>query len=418
VNGEYIGFDDNIHTVDTGRLQYANYSGWDIYRTQLQLIAMLDPKVGSDIAQSMVADAEQGGGLPIWSVANDEAGGMVGDPGALMVANIYAFGGKDFDTRTALSHMLHDAVDTTAHSRLYMARPGLSDYLKLGYIPVSVADDPFYLKSAAATTLEETSADFAISAFANSLGDKATARKFLERSANWRRLFDPGSGFIRPRKADGQFLSGFTPDSGVGFAEGTAAQYTWMIPYNMKGLIDAVGGREKAAQRLDDYFSQYWGGMHVNLGNEPSFNDPWVYNWTGQAWRTQKTVRKVVNDLFQPVPKGIPGNDDLGAMSSWLVLADLGLYPMIPGMGGVTLNSPLFPSVHVHAGARSFQIEAPGATDNAYIDKVTLDGKPISNNWVLWDQLTQSSMLVFTLRPDPNKSWGGEPPSFWLDANR
>jgi predicted alpha-1,2-mannosidase len=418
VNGEYIGFDDKIHTVESGRLQYANFSGWDIYRTQVQLIAMLFPKVGSDIAQSMVLDAEQGGGFPIWSVANDEAGGMVGDPGTLIVANLYAFGGKDFDTRTALIQMIRAATDTSAHSRLYMARPGLSDYLKLGYIPVSVANDPFYLKSAAATTLEETSADFAISAFANRLGDAATAKEFIERSANWRKLFDPGSGFIRPRKLDGDFLPDFTPASGIGFAEGTSAQYTWMIPYDMKGLINAVGGRENATQRLDDYLSQYSGGMHVNLGNEPSFGDPWIYNWTCQAWRTQQAVRRIVSDLFQPLPGGIPGNDDLGAMSSWLVLADLGLYPMIPGVGGVTLNSPLFPSVRVHAGNRSFRIEAPGAPSNVYIGNVVLDGKPISNNWVLWDQLTQSSALTFTLAPEPSPSFGGEPPSFSPGADR
>ncbi len=418
VNGEYVGFDDKIHTVESGRLQYANFSGWDIYRTQVQLIAMLFPKVGSDIAQSMVLDAQQGGGFPIWSVANDEAGGMVGDPGTLIVANLYAFGGKDFDTRTALAQMIRAAVDTTAHSRLYKARPGLSDYLKLGYIPTSVADDPFYLKSSAATTLEETSADFAISAFANYLGDAATAQKFLERSANWRKLFDSSSRFIRPRKADGQFLPGFTPGSGVGFAEGSSAQYTWMIPYDLKGVVDAVGGRERAVRRLDDYFSQYSGGMHFNLGNEPSFCDPWVYNWTGHGWLAQKVVRKIVSDLFQPLPGGIPGNDDLGATSSWLVFADLGLYPMIPGVGGVTLNSPLFPSVRVHAGDRTFRIVAPQAANNIYIGKVVLDGKTVSNNWIPWNQLGQSSTLTFTLVPEPDTKWGGEPPSYSPEAVR
>lgn len=412
VNGEYIGFDDKIHTVESGRLQYADFSGWDIYRTQVQLIAMLFPKVGSDIAQSMILDAEQGGGFPIWSVANDEAGGMVGDPGTLIVANLYAFGGKNFDTHSALIQMIRAATDTTAHSRLYMARPGMSDYLKLDYIPVSVANDPFYLKSAAATTLEETSADFAISAFANYLGDAATARKFLERSTNWRKLFDSSTRFIRPRKADGQFLPDFTPGSGVGFAEGSSAQYTWMIPYDLKGVVDAVGGPERAVRRLDDYFSQYCGGMHFNLANEPSFADPWVYNWTGHGWLAQKAVRKIVSDLFQPLPGGIPGNDDLGATSSWLVFADLGLYPMIPGVGGVTLNSPLFPSVRVHAGDRTFRIEAPQAANNIYIGKVVLDGKPVSNNWILWNRLSQSSTLTFTLVPEPDTKWGGEPPSY------
>jgi predicted alpha-1,2-mannosidase len=412
VNGEYIGFDDKVHFVEPNRLQYANYSGWDIYRTQVQLVTMLFPKIGSDIAQSMVADAEQGGGLPIWSVANDEAGGMIGDPGALIVANIYAFGGRDFNTHAALQDMVRAAVDPKVHSRLYMERPGLSDYLKLGYIPVSTGNDPFYLKSAAATTLEETSADFAIAAFAKELGDRVTAKTFLERSTNWRKLFDPVTHYIRPRKADGQFLPNFTPGSGIGFAEGTSAQYTWMIPYDMRGVVNSIGGREVAAKRLDHYFSRYSGGMFFNISNEPSFGDPWVYNWTGHPWMTQRVIHKTVSDLFQALPGGIPGNDDLGATSSWLVLADLGLYPMIPGIGGVTLNSPLFPSVRVSTGTHVFHIEAPDAADNIYIDNVTLDGKPVINNWIMWDKLSHSSRLIFILVREPNRNWGGEPPSF------
>jgi hypothetical protein len=197
VNGEYIGFDGKIHTA-RGRVQYANYSGWDIYRSQVQLITILLPKVGSDIAESLVADAQQGGGLPIWPVANDESGVMAGDPSDGIIASVYAFGGHDFDTKAALAAMLHGATDPTAHIRLYPERPGLAEYLSKGYI-ANTDDDG----GAASVTLEDTNADFAIAQFAKAMGDMKTDRQFLTRSAYWRNIFDPETKYIRARGEDG-----------------------------------------------------------------------------------------------------------------------------------------------------------------------------------------------------------------------
>lgn len=409
-NGEYIGFDDKIHHVEEGRLQYANFSGWDIYRCQVELLAMLFPKQASDIAESLVKDAEQGGGLPIWPVANDESSVMVGDPSDAILAGIYAFGARAFDTKEALEYMLRGADNPDTRVRLYPERPHLKELLSLGYIPESES-----AQGSASITLEDQNADFAISRMAAALGDKSTSDRMLERSANWQKLFDPETRYIRPRMPDGSFMQKFTSSSADGFVEGNTAQYTWMVPYDLEGVVKAVGGGDAAKSRLDDYFSQYgtWnGGPYFYISNEPSFGNPWIYNWTGHPWRAQEVVRKTLTDLFTSTPDGLPGNDDLGATSSWAVFAQLGFYPEIPGVGGLTLNSPTFAKVTLQLGDRKFEILAPGAPANPYVKEVTLDGKPVTNWWIQWDQVAKSSRLHFKLSAVPNKDAGDRPPSY------
>ncbi len=415
VNGEYMGFDSKVHTAQA-RIQYANYSGWDIYRSQVQLITMLLPKVGSDIAESLVVDAQQGGGLPIWPVANDESGVMVGDPSDPILASIYAFGGHDFDTSAALTAMLHGATDPKAHVRLYPERPGLADYMSKGYIPESNE-----IRGAASVTLEDTNADFAIAQFAKAMGDGTTEQEFLKRSAYWRNIFDPDTKYIRPRDASGKFLPDFTPGESTGFVEGNSSQYTWMIPYDFKSVIEAIGGPETAKERLDSYFSQYGEFDHLDepyffIGNEPSFGDPWIYNWAGYPWRTQEVVRKTLGDLFTDTPGGVPGNDDLGATSSWVVFADLGFYPEIPGVGGVTTNSPVFPEVKLLLGDHPLEIVGAGAPEKKYVKAISLDGSPIRNWWISWNQLSKAKRLEFTLSDTTNHEAGETPPSYPADS--
>jgi predicted alpha-1,2-mannosidase len=412
VNGEYIGFDDKVHVV-TGRAQYANFSGWDIYRCQVQLLAMLFPEEASDVAQSLVADAEQGGALPVWAAANDEVGAMVGDPSACIIAGIYGFGARAFDAQTALKAMLRGANDPQVRSRQFLERPDLEEYLRLGY----VADRGRGGSGAASVTLEYQNADFAISRFAASLGDLTAAQALLERSGQWRKIFDSGTRYIRARGVDGHFLPNFTPGNEAGFVEGNSAQYTWMIPYDLAGVIAAMGGPEAARERLDEYFSQYYdytlkNGPYFAIGNEPSFGNPWIYNWTGHPWRTQEVVRKTLHALFSPRPDGLPGNDDLGATSSWVVFAQLGMYPEIPGVGGVTLNSPAFPEVALRLGKRVLRITAEGAPSKLYVENVRLDGEQVRNWWIDWERLSRASNLKFSLSTEPNRDPGQQPPSF------
>jgi predicted alpha-1,2-mannosidase len=410
-NGEYIGFDDKVHTAK-GRIQYANYSGWDIYRSQVQLITMLMPKVGSDMAQSLVADAEEGGGLPIWPVANDESSVMVGDPSDGILAGIYAFGGHDFDAEAALRVMVRGAEDPAAHSRLYPERPGLAEYLQKGYIAASPA-----IGGSAAVTLEDESADFAISQLALSLHQEALSKRYLSRSANWTKLFDTQTGYIRPKDPAGNFSPKFDITSWDGFVEGNAAQYTWMVPYDLKGLIQTVGGNAAVNHRLDDYFSQYgsWAlnrGPYFFIANEPSFGNPWIYNWSGEPWHAQEVVRKTLHDIFTATPDGEPGNDDLGATSSWIVFSQLGMFPEIPGVGGLAVNSPVFPKAVLKLGDHEVRIIAAGAPEELYVRELNVDGKRIRNWWLDWDVLRRADEVRFTLSPTPVKEPGEPPPSF------
>jgi predicted alpha-1,2-mannosidase len=415
INGEYRGFDGNVHSRKD-HVQYANFSGWDIYRSQVQLIAMLFPDVASDMAQSLRLDAEQGGGLPIWPVANDESSVMVGDPSDLMIANIYAFGGRNFDARGAFSAMLKGADDPRTHVRLYPQRPHLDEYLDKGY--VAQRGDSASSAGAASVTLEYANADFAVSRLASALADDQDARRFLVRSTNWRKLLDNETGFIRPRDENGLYLRDFSIAKSDGFVEGNSAQYTWMVPYDLNGLITAMGGPAVANARLDEYFKQYgrWTGSgytpHFFISNEPSFGDPWIYNWTGEPWRTQQVVRACLKDLFTNSIGGIPGNDDLGATSSWAVLAFLGIYPEIPGVGGFALNTPAFPTVTLKVGERELHILAPGPADRAYIERVSLDGHDLQSLWLDLDRLKEVSNLEFVLAAAPSHTKWQPPPSF------
>jgi len=410
-NGDYIGFDDNVHNAKD-RIQYANFSGWDIYRSQVQLITMLMPKIASDIAQSLVVDAEQGGGLPRWPVANDETSCMIGDPASIILADIYAFGGHDFDVEAALKAMMRGADDPTTHSRMNLERPGLADYLAKGYVPQSGA-----IRNSASVTLEYETADFAISRFALALGKPAIANKYFARTTGWRGLFDPQVKYLRARVQDGTFMPDFTTEKTIGFSEGNSAQYTWMIPWDLKDLVSVIGGPDATNSRLDDYFSRYsdWGvnnAPYFFIANEPSFGDPWVYDWTGKPWRTQEVLRKTIGDMFMPTPDGLPGNDDLGETSSWLVFAELGFYPEIPAVGGVAISNPIFPKVTLKLGDRDVQIIAAGAPEKLYVQNVAVDGKPVQNWWLDWNTVRHSNKIDFTMASQPNKNAGATPPSF------
>lgn len=428
VNGEYIGFDNRVHLA-RGYTHYANYSGWDIYRCEVQLLALLFPSQASDMMQSLVMDAAQGGGLPKWSVANDESGVMVGDPSVPIIASAYAFGAKNFDTGAALKAMLKGATDPNARSRSYTQRGALSEYLKYGYITIENE-----VWGSSATTLEYTTADFAIAQFAKTLGDRTTYQTFMRRAQFWKNMIDREAGLIHPRDAKGAFIGGIDPQTKEftnklpwdptkenGFVEGNAVQYTWMIPYNMRALFDSIGGNEHVVKKLDAFFTELNAGPHrpyFYIGNEPVFGVPWAYNFAGAPWRTQSVVRRVMTELFTNQPGGLPGNDDLGATSSWYVFAALGIYPLIPAVGGFALNSPLFPTITIHLkDGKRLKIESTGAHASApFVQALQLNGRPYESTWLSLSTAARGATLRFKLGKAPNKNWANKPtaapPSF------
>jgi predicted alpha-1,2-mannosidase len=227
-------------------------------------------------------------------------------------------------------------------------------------------------------------------------------------------------GYIEPRRKDGTFIP-VDPAAHNYFVEGNPAQYSWMVPYNLRGVFDLMGGNAKVVQRLDDFFTELNAGEdHPNfwVGNEPVFFVPWAYDFAGAPWRTQAIVRRVETELFTPTPDGEPGNDDLGAMSAWYVFAALGVYPVIPGVGGFALDSPLFPSATIHLGnGKTIRIEGSNASArNPYIQSVRVNGQPYQHTWISYDTWSRGATLQFNLGGAPNKEWGTKPedapPSF------
>ncbi|MFI9808507.1 lectin [Streptomyces sp. NPDC052301] len=406
VDRRYPGFDGRPHTVDPGHeAAYANYSGWDVYRSQAQLEALVAPDVASDTAQSMVDDHRQTGQLPKWSENNGETHVMVGDPADEILAGYYAFGARHFDTDAALRAMVADATGANDN------RPGLDYLQQLGWLPSNGKYGCCNYYGPAATTLEYDAADFAVSAFAGALGDTADQRRFVNRAQHWQNLFHFGSGFVQPRTASGTWTAGFTPTSGKYFVEGDSWQYTPMVPFNLHGLATAMGGDAAMARYLDTDLSSLTGaGGHTDLGNEPSLNIPWEYDYVGRPYRTQQVVRQIQDQIWTDSPAGLAGNDDLGEMSSWFVWSALGMYPETPGTADLALGSPLFPrAVITLPSGHTLTIDGAGAADDApYVQSATWQGTPWNKAYAPAGALTTGGTLGCELGTSANPSWASD----------
>ncbi len=395
-NGQYMGFDDKVHTLPKGETQYANFSGWDIYRSETQLLSLLAPQETGNMIQSLLNDAEQGGWLPKWPLANGYTGVMNGDSADAIIADAYSFGVTNFNTKTALTYMLKGA--TQAATSGYVERPGLAAYLEDGFEPAQ-----------AANTLEYNTDDFAIAQFAKALGKTKTYQTFMQRSQGWVHLVDQATGFLEPALADGAFPSGFDPNSVNGYREGDAYQYTWDVPFNLSSLFGLLGGDQAVSQRLDSFFTQLNAGQTASYywaGNEPGLEIPWEYDFLGEPYQTENVVREIQDQLYTDNPGGLPGNDDLGAMSSWYVWSALGMYPEIPGVADLVLSTPLFPSATIHLpNGKTFQINAAGASpDRGYILAATLGGKAYNQDWVPLGTIEKGGTLADELSTAANQS--------------
>lgn len=422
VNGEYIGFDGKVQHLPAGQsAQYANFSGWDIYRSEMPLLALLDPHRTSDMVRSLLNDQKQGGWLPKWGYDNGYTGVMNGDAADPVIAEAYTFGARDFDTKAALAAMVKGAThspEPDAWSGTFVERPNMRDYNRLGYVPGNASE-----------TLEYAVADFSIARFAQALGDNATYEAFLQQSHRWHDTFDMQAsfrgfkGYSEPRAVDGSY----PPDAGFdvrpnaygqrGFEEGDTIQYTWMVPQDYAGLIDAMGGDKVAVKRLDTLFGQLNAGPgkpYYWAGNEPSLDIPWIYDYAGAPWKTQDIVHRLVNEVYSDSPGGEPGNDDLGAMSSWLVWSYLGMYPETPGAPVLVLGAPVFPHATLHLGnGHDVEISAPGASTQTYVAGLSIDGKPWRKAWLssslLTDPANKATTFDFRVQSSPDKSWGAAP---------
>ncbi len=438
---------------------YANLSDWDTYRSWAPLVALLAPKEASDIAQSYVLFADQWGRFPRWSIANQSTGQMSGDNATALIAQVHAFGADDFATGKALYWMYQVAlgpdagvaasgVDNQNNNKRKATRPGAKDYTERRYAPQTEDFQTDHAVTGASIAQEWSIDDFAAGRFAEAVGSGSVegvpadvADSFAARSNYWQNHLNPLTGCLSPRDYAGRFPVGTncnsTPSdfgyrgsvSGygqVGFDEATSEQYLWLAPQNIDGLATALGGRAALADRLDTFMT---GGYNVGanvprmwLGNEPNFATPWIYNYLGRPWRTQEVVEEMRTRLWGTGRDGSePGNDDLGAMSSWYVWAALGIYPATPGTDVLTVNAPNFEKAELTLGnGHTLTINAPGASSKRYVAGLAVDGVPQTSTALPDGWRDGDTTLDFTMA-DKASAWGGgtkdAPPSWQLGSN-
>ncbi|MDI5965907.1 GH92 family glycosyl hydrolase [Streptantibioticus silvisoli] len=436
-NGAYLGFDDKVHRTARGKDQYANFSGWDIYRSEIPLLAVIAPEQTSQMMTSLLNDQAQGGWLPKWGFANDYTDVMNGDAADPMLAEAYALGARDFDAKAALAAMVKGATETPSSPAAmgqgwYVERPQLSSYESLGYVPNTTQSSLSPEDNGASETIEYATADFGIAQLAKDLGETSTYRTFLGRSQDWTNIFNTATGYIQPRDGDGRFPEFDPTTDGMGsfgqsgFQEGNAAQYTWSIPQDIHGLTTAMGGDQAAVQRLDTYFQQLNAGPNLPYewaGNEPAFGTPWMYDYVGAPYKTEETVHRLLTSVYADIPGGEPGNDDLGAMSSWYVWSSLGMYPETPGTPVLALGAPIFSRAQFDLpGGHRLRMTAPGASTSTYVHSLSVNGRSWGPAWLPASLLTGggpgrgSNELSFTMSPTADRTWAAAsadaPPSY------
>ena len=400
VNGDYMGADFKVYNNSNGKEHYSSFSVWDTYRTQAQLLAMLFPKESSEMMQSLVNFAEQAGGYGRWILANIETGIMQGDPTPILISNSFAFGAKDFDLKKAYKYMYKGAMEPRVNSQKQEIRPYLTEYINNGHTFASMM-------------LEYTSSDFAIGQFAlQALNKKNDAKLFVDRSQNWNNIYNPKIKWLNSK-----YPNNIWKDITHDWREGSYKNYFWMVPYNLKGLINKIGGNEFAEKRLDTLFTRLDAKYEDDwfaAGNEPDFQVPWTYNWISKPNKTSQTISRILNEQYNSSVSGLPGNDDLGTMGAWYVFASIGLYPMIPGVGGFSINIPAFENISIDLPNNNFLKINKTGPDNFFIKSLSFNDTSHNSTWINWNKISKGGVLSFEITNNNQSNWGTNksPPSF------
>jgi predicted alpha-1,2-mannosidase len=411
VNGEYKGLDQNVHRA-SGFTNYTTFSLWDTYRALHPLFNIIQPARNRDMINSMMAHYSQSAEhmLPVWSHYANENWCMSGYHSVAVIADAVIKGNIGFDANKAL-----DACVQTARNDFY---DGLGYYRQMGYVPEDKKPG-----TSVSTTLEFAYDDWCIAQMAKKLNRTDLYNEFIKRSDNWRQVYDPAIGFMRPRMSDGSFRKNFDvlSTNGQGFIEGNAWNYSLFVPQDPAHLIDAMGGNKKFIPHLDSLFTMHLPdkffeeteditregiiGNYVH-GNEPSHHVAYLYNFTSQPWKTQERIRMILKKQYHASPDGLGGNDDCGQMSAWYVFSSLGFYPFAPGSDEYQIGSPAVQHASVQLeNGKTFTIEARNQGDkNVYIDKVLLNGKPLGRSYITHQEIMEGGALVFYMSAKPNKS--------------
>ena len=408
----YKGLDMNVHKAENFT-NYTSYSLWDTYRALHPLFNIVQPKRNADMVSSMLAHSDQSVHkmLPIWSHYANENWCMIGYHSVSVVADAIVKGNISFDAEKALQ-----ACVNTAKVPYY---DGLEYYMNKGYVPEDKSG------ASVSKTLEYAYDDWAIAQAAKKLGKTEIYNEFINRSKNYKNVYDEKTGFMRPKLNDGTFKKEFDPldTHGQGFIEGNSWNYSLYIPQDPASMINLMGGNEKFKVRLDSLFNMHLPdkyfenteditrdgiiGNYVH-GNEPSHHVVYLYNWTDSPWKSQDKIRMILKKMYRNGADGLGGNDDFGQMSAWYIFSSLGFYPVAPGSEEYALGSPLLKNAVLNLeNGKTFEVVTVNQSDkNVFVSKVLLNGKELSKPFLKHEDVMNGGKITFYMTSKPNKSYG------------
>ncbi|XHR27310.1 MAG: GH92 family glycosyl hydrolase [Chthoniobacteraceae bacterium] len=404
-DGKYIGFDDAIRSVPDGHKHiYANFSGWDIYRSEWPLLALIEPERAQDMAQSIVEMYKQLGYIDRWPQANRATGCMNGNPLSICLVNLWNANLRNFDIETAYEGMMKASLPTSAHSHVGPYEHETTDHTGVW----------LNAESNVSSSLEYCVSFAALGRMARALNKPDDANFLIGRALEYRAFYNPETRFLQARKTTGEWAN---PDDSSAYCEGNKWIYLWFVPQDVSGLVDLMGGASVFEERLDSFLSGVsvfsWKksqGIHYDPTNEPDIHVPFLYNYIKRPWKTQRAVAHIADDHYAETPGGLSGgNDDLGTMSAWYVLSQLGIYQVDPGVPLFTLFTPRFQEAVLHLGdaGKTFTIKAPQASDpNIYIQSATLNGQAFERAWIEQERVTSGGVLEVKVGAEPNTKWG------------
>lgn len=400
VNGQYPKMGSSeIGQTDGNR--YTVFSLWDTYRNVHPFLSLVYPEIQNDMVNSMLDMYDESGWLPKWELLSMETDVMVGDPASPVIADTYLRGIRNFDVSKA-----YEAIKKSATVIPNPLRPELDFYDSLGYIPEDPSNSIW--GGTVSTSLEYYISDWNVAQMAKALGQSKDYKYYYERSLGYKNYFDPSTGMLRPRMMDGSWLDPFDPKAGanfepvIGYVEGNAWQYRFYVPHDLNGLIKLVGGKKKFTSELQKCFDD----GNFDMANEPDITYPFLFNLVeGEEWRAQKTVQSLIDKYYFNKPDGIPGNDDTGTLSTWLLYSMMGIYPYCPGDMNYTITSPVFEEVTIqlnqdYYAGRELKIKTRNLQSDEinYIDSIEVNGKPFSGYFIDHQTLTKGTTLTVSFK--------------------
>lgn len=437
----YSGYDGNVHS-DEGRNFYVDDWVWDTFRALHPLHTILNPTMQSDKVNSFVRMAEQtpGGFMPTFPEVTGDTHRMNGNHGVAVVWDAYVKGLRGFDLSKAYEASRKSIMEETMIPWIFAPATDLDDfYKKNGYFPALHPGEKetnplvsiWEKRQSVAVTLAAAYDDWCMAQIAKELGKEDDYKYFSDRSYNYRNLFNAETGFFHPKDSKGQFILPFDYNfsGGLGardyYDENNGYTYQWDVMHNFNDLVSLMGGKEAFSRNLDKLFTtpigmnkfafyaqlpdQTGNVGQFSMANEPSFHIPYLYNYVGESWKTQKRIRSLMDQWFRNDLMGIPGDEDGGGMTSFVVFSMAGFYPVTPGTTTYTIGSPIFEELVITLeNGKKFKVVAPGASaENKYIQAAELNGKKLDRAWFDHKDIVDGGVLKFVMGPKPNKNWGG-----------